>query len=741
MEALRTGTGYVSKKPFSDEFGTFMTAVAPVFDSSGRPVALVGVDLFVEDFVERLAHVNRSAAISVGFIFAASLIIGLLVYFNRRKIVVQEVENLRAEADKAALIERDQRLVSALGQIVYHFDVATRRITWRGDSKSILGLDADKMPDSPEALAAVIRSGDSSTISNWPELPGLKDDVLLKELRIDHPDGRTIWMLDRAVVVNDSAGSPVAVDGVLLDITRQKNIELELIAARDRAEAAGRAKSDFLAVMSHEIRTPMNGVIGCTNLLLESGVTEQQREYLETVRKCGDSLLSLINDVLDFSKMESDKLTLETRPFSLRECVGEVIDLYSIMAAEKSIELLAYFEDSGLDGIVGDEVRVRQILVNLIGNAIKFTRDGEVMVTLGTRSWLPEGRAVMISVKDTGIGISKEQQQNIFQPFSQADSSTTRKFGGTGLGLAICGRLASLMGGAITVHSEPGRGSEFVVLFPLTPGEELTPAPGLAVPHDLQSLFICRQGGLRQVVRAELAPAGIGLRFADEPDPALLQHSPPFDFVFIEDMASGEAITAFLKEAARFPTTKIILLRGPSLPGIPAQNDSRFAVEITKPLRPGALRRLIGGLLSPAGPEVPVTAPVTRDLLALRHPLRILIAEDNATNRKVVSHMLNRLGYQPAMVENGRLCVERLDKEEYDMILMDVQMPEMDGYEATSVIRNQGRKIWITALTADAMPEDPLRCQIAGMNDYLSKPVRPAELENAILRCALSLKK
>jgi len=744
IAAFFTGADYVSRKPFRDEFGMFLTAVSPVKNSSGQTVALVGVDLNIEDYLIRLQQVEAAALLASAFVGAASLLVGFLVYGFRKRMLIQQGENDFTRAKNAALIDQNRRVVSALGQIVYHYDVAGGVFEWRGDCQKILGRTAAQMPGSPALMRDLMHPKDLTLVDSWDLEETDGEGLLIREFRCLHQMGHEVWILDRAVLQRDDSGRLVAADGVWLDISQRKKFESDLIAARDAAEAAGRAKSDFFAVMSHEIRTPMNGVVGCTNLLLETTLDSQQREYLETIRKCGTSLLDLISDILDFSKMDSDKLSLEARSFSLRDCCGEALNLYAPMAADKNLELVARFIQPDLDWVIGDEARLRQILVNLVGNAIKFTTEGEVVVTFDRRPWLPAGSAVMLSVRDTGIGISDDQQQRIFQPFSQADSSTTRRFGGTGLGLAICGRLATLMGGAITVHSSPGAGSEFVVLIPFAETRRPDPEIDFAALRGRSVTLLVPNRSIADSLANDFGHIGLTVQQARSPE-ALAREWPaanPPDYVIVDCALANEEMATLIQSVRAgggISKTKFLALTLPSVTGPSAVNALGFDIRLPKPIRfevlAVAMRDLIHDRPAPGRVVDPSMADQT---FAAKYPLRILIAEDNSTNRKVISHTLKRLGYAPEMVENGRACLEAVQASAFDMILMDVQMPEMDGYEATTALRNAGNSIWITALTADAMPEDPLRCRIAGMNDYLSKPVHMERLRLALEKCALA---
>jgi len=746
MQALREGRTYVSGQPFRDKYGTFLTGVAPVRNRDGRVVGLVGVDLDVADYVHRLGHVWRATLFASVFVLGTSVLAGVLVFRIRKSLERQEAAGFLVREEKEAVEEQNRRLVSALGQIVYHYDVTAKRIDWRGECGAILGLGIAEMPAGPEEWKERLHPSDKELLQacTGPE-GGKKDSLLVREYRCRHKDGHFVWVLDRAVVTRNASGKLLFADGVLLDISERKQTESDLLAARDAAEAADRAKSDFLAVMSHEIRTPMNGVIGCASLLLETSITPEQHEYLDTIRKCGDSLLHLINDILDFSKMESGKLTLELRPFSVRDCVEEALELYGLMAAEKKLEILASFEAPDLDWIKGDEVRFRQILVNLIGNALKFTSSGEVVVTVGRKTCLPGGDALLLSVRDTGIGIARSKQEGIFQPFSQADSSTTRKFGGTGLGLAICGRLATLMGGTITVHSAEGKGAEFVVLIPVEEVKEKNIFPGSGEFRGKSVLVWDDNASFRTMIREMLVLLGFDVALAGDIETvrSLLETSGTPDVFLVDEGLPAEMLrelAGMLSSRGEDGRMKTVWLSAPALPhrgGVLPAINARGT--LPKPVRRETLLNLLRSLVSGKEDAASHAQPAVVDNSpAEKFPLKILVTEDNAINRKVVLQMLKRLGYSAQFAENGRACLDRLAAETFDLVLMDIQMPEMDGYEATSILRRRGDTTWITALTADAMPEDPLRCRIAGMNDYLSKPIRMEKLQAALERCAVA---
>jgi PAS domain S-box-containing protein len=669
---------------------------------------------------------------------------------------LQEQDRQREEAQTAlrASEERYRSLIDVAIDIIYRVDTEGRftfvnpvaaRVMKR-EQASLIGCHFLELV-APEARA------DVATFYTEQRRNRIRDTYL--EFPAVGGDGQTVWIGQNVQMLVDDHGV-TGFQAVARDITERKRADAELAAARDEALESTRLKSQFVANMSHELRTPMNGILGLTELLLETELTQEQRDHATTVRSCGETLLTILNDVLDLSKIEAGKMELHQEPFDIRQLIHQTTDLFEERARRKGVDLVYLVHHDVPAYVVGDPGRVRQVLTNLLGNAVKFTEAGEITVRVTIDEPAAERMVLRLEVADTGIGITRDAQTQLFRPFVQADGSITRRYGGTGLGLVISRQLSELMGGRLDMTSEPGRGSSFWFTIRLSKAMETPPVPRPqdGTLHGLRVLIVNDSDTGRRRQRellenwhmsvSEAVDAAGGLAAIEQ----ARSRNEPLDVVLVElrtTLASAFDFAAALKERLPARAPRLVMLVGQGQPG-DAERARRLgaAAYLTKPIRQSQLFDCLATVMNPAALEAEAgsepAALVTRHSIddqreALREPL--LVVEDNPVNQKVLIGFLKRLGYRADVASNGLQALEALERRSYELVFMDSQMPVMDGFAATAEIRRRegaSRRTRIAAVTAHAMQGERERCLAAGMDDYLSKPYTIDQLAALVAR-------
>ncbi len=714
-----------------------MGAAVPVMHYCG----MAAVTFTRMDSLPNLAHSVEITDLGVAGIIAVTfMVLGLTILTSLvdRKFSTQSLELSLSE-------QRFRQLVASVQVILWRRSVESLQFNFvNNEAEELLGYPAEQWMAHGNFLFDHVHPDDRAMAESFCIAAAEDGGSQRFEHRMVAADGSIVWLRTSVRLVG--SGKAKELVGVMTDITERKK-------AQEAAESASRAKSEFLASMSHEIRTPMNGIMGMTELVLDSDLTLEQREYLNTVRMSSESLLLIVNDILDFSKIEAGKLELDPAPFQLHESIEETMKTLAFRAHEKGLELLCDIKPQVPDQVVGDCARIRQVIVNLVGNAIKFTERGQVELEVGLDSQDHDKLQLHFIVRDTGIGIAPEKQRLIFEAFSQADGSTTRRFGGTGLGLTISSRLVHAMGGKIWVESQPGRGSSFHFTVCAGVSAKTSPAPEQAEDLSLAGIpvlvvddnftnrrILTEMFWMWRMKPAEAASGQEALahlrRASERGDPFALVvtdvHMPEMD---------GFDLTGQIKQTPSLASVVIMMLTsGESRGDIQRSRDLGVSVHLMKPVRRAELRSAIVKALRDRSGRESEREPASQvsQLCAgqTSAPSRVLLAEDNAVNQRLAQRILEKAGHSVVVVGNGKDALAALQKETFDLVLMDVQMPEMDGFEATRTIRENEvvtqRHTPILAMTAHAMIGDRERCLEAGMDGYLSKPIRATDLLNFI---------
>ena len=722
-----------------------------------------------------LGFESQMSLFSLGVIVA----LNILIWWYARSLAYLDFERKRSEE---ALRESEARLKLAMEAAhmgSWDSNLLTGELLWSDLVAPLFGLKPEEFEGTREAFYELVHPEDREMVRSSVRRT-IKEGVGFEvEHRVVWPNGKIRWLGNKGRIFGDRAGQSVHMIGTVRDITLRKRAEIqlqeknrqlentaaaereanealktstvalersgaELQTAKDTAEKANRAKSEFLANMSHEIRTPMNGIMGMTELLGNTDLTPQQREYLKLTRQSSEALLALLNDILDFSKLEVNRLDLESIGFDLRDTLGDTVQTLAVKATQKGLELACHIAPDVPDRLVGDPGRLRQIVINLVDNAIKFTAKGDVLVDVKVDAREEDTVSLRFFVRDTGIGIAPEDQQLIFDSFSQVDSSTSRRFGGTGLGLAISSQLAAMMGGRMWVESEPDTGSSFyfTAVFEAQPPLAKRSAADLQTLVGLRALVVDNNRTNRFIFEEMLGTWGMEIEVADSGPAALdtlRRAGKPFNLFLLDAVMpemDGFALAERLREDPAAKDVPILILSSAGRTHDAVRCDALgLARSLTKPVKQS-------DLLDAALEALEVSVVEAVDVPRILEPVppadrrRVLLAEDGLVNRKVIVDLLEPRGHQVTAVNNGKEALAALENETFDLILMDIQMPEMDGLEATRMIReaerSSGEHVRIAAMTAHVMQGDRERCLEEGMDDYLPKPIRAGDLYDIV---------
>ena len=690
---------------------------------------------------------------------------------------IEILQRCRIESILSVREERYEVAVSGTNDGIWDWNLQTNEVYYSPTWMRILGYEDNPLPHILSTWADNVHPDDLEVaiqaIETYLEE---KTELYENTHRMKHRDGHYLWIFAKGKCIRDKQNQPSRLVGTITDITEKKQVEDELRIAKEEAEIANRTKSEFLAIMSHEIRTPMNAIIGMTGLLLDTPLNRQQQDFVEIIRNSGNSLLILINDILDFSKIESGKLDLEEQPFNLRNCIEDCLDIFAPKAADKNLELVYFIDSQTPEIIIGDITRLRQILVNLLSNGIKFTETGEIVVSVTastqnlelnssenlhcpipdqtestqTNSSFPICYTIQFAVKDTGIGISSDSMNYLFKPFSQVDASISRHYGGTGLGLAISKRLTEIMGGKIWVESELGVGSTFfftIVSYAISNSLSLDQDNETEkLLYNKRLLIVDDNATNRQLLTLQSESMGMISQAVSSGQEAIniLQSGEKFDVAILDLQMPGMDGITLTREIQKLYCCQellIIFLSSLAQESLNIRTNIKATTYLNKPIKQSQLKKVLVGLFKENRVDnIPKLKIESNVKVAERFPLKILLAEDNVVNQKVAINILKNLGYRADMAANGLEVLEDLRRQSYDVVLMDVQMPGMDGLTATRQICTEWvkeKRPRIIAMTANAMQGDREKCLSAGMDDYITKPVRPEALITALSKCVL----
>ena len=751
-----------------------VTEATPLKRGAGLPgrVMQTGGPIWIRDIREEPDSPRARTGVDIGVraAFAFPVVVGgevavVLEFFTTEVIEPDErllqvmtqvgtqlgpvIQRRRAEESLRRSDEKYRSLVANIPDVTWTSDSTGRTVFISPNVETLCGFTPGVIYGDPDLWLSRVHPGDVEKVREAYRGLFAGNRKFEVEYRLRRRDGEWIWLYDRTLGAYEKNGVACA-DGIFSDITERKQAELELQKAKEAAEHASRAKSEFLANMSHEIRTPMNGIIGMTELVLDTRLTSEQRNYLDMVKSSADSLTTLINDILDFSKIEAGRLDLEPIDFGLRDCLDDTMRILAVRAHAKGLELACHILPEVPDALIGDPGRLRQVLINLVGNAIKFTDRGEVVVRVEADAAPPHVAQLRFGVSDTGIGIARDKHAAIFEAFAQADGSTTRKYGGTGLGLTISSQLVEMMGGRIWVESEVGRGSTFYFTARLGLQDKLASAAAAPPPEELKGLriLVVDDNATNRMILEEMF-SGWRMRptSVDGGDTALAalraaaRRGNPFRLVVLDANMPGMdgfSVAESIQADASLTGQDLIMLTSGGQRGEAARcRQVGISAYLTKPTRRSELLDVVMTVLHPAIGAGRRGGLITRhSLREERRRLRVLLVEDNPVNRAVAARLLERRGQIVTIARNGREAVDLIKARPFDVALMDLQMPEMDGLEATAAIRaseeGTGRRLPIVAMTAHAMKGDRERCLRAGMDAYVSKPIQAGDLFEAI---------